>query len=83
MNGLNGYDKDNPRTKSEYYYGCSFKEWENLSYFDAIEMRRNKAKELFVYLDSIKNPDYETRVRTHKVYKAWMDNDKLLEERNG
>jgi len=73
-------------TGSEYYYGCSFKEWENLPYFEAIQIRRDKAKELFTHLykeqeQSKKELSFEKRKRLWKVQKAWKDNQKLLDER--
>ena len=77
------YDKDNPKTKSEYYYGCSYKEWENLPYFEAIKKRRDKARKLYIELNKINTTDYDILLRKHKVYKAWQDNEKLLDERNG
>jgi hypothetical protein len=74
---------DDPKSKSEYYYGCSYKVWENLPYFEAIKVRRDKARELYKKLDELDTTDYDILVRKHKVYKAWQDNEKLLDERNG
>jgi hypothetical protein len=76
---------DDPKSKSEYYFGCSYKVWENLPYFEAIEVRRDKARELYIKLSKKVQEnynDYDLRYRCYKVYKAWMDNDKLLDERS-
>jgi hypothetical protein len=74
-------------TACEYYYGVDFHAWENLPYFEAIEMRRNLAKDLYLELYQIqertpKELPFEFRKRLWKVKKAWDDNQKLLDERS-
>jgi len=74
-------------TASEYYYGKTFETWENLPYFEAIEVRRDCAKGLYHKLwkemiNSDKELPFDKRVRLWKVEKAWKDNQKLLDERD-
>jgi hypothetical protein len=76
---------DDPKSKSEYYYGCSYKVWENLPYFEAIKVRRDKAKELYKKLSTKVQENYDNydlKLRCYKAYKAWQDNDKLLNEKD-
>ena len=74
-----------PSTPSSiYYYGVSYTEWENLHYFEAIKKRKELAKNLYSKLldeGNLKKLSYPEEVRLQKVYKAWKDNERLLDER--
>jgi len=74
-----------PITMSEYYYGTSYTDWENLPYFEAIKKRRDLAKELYKRLSfhfKDQKMDYSDQVRLQDVYKAWHDNERLLDEKD-
>jgi hypothetical protein len=71
---------------SEYYYNCSPDTWDNMLYFEAIEDRRNRARDLYYELymiqeNSEKEMPFEFRKRLGKVESAWKLNQKLLDER--
>jgi hypothetical protein len=74
------------KNASEYFYGCSYTEWENLPYFEAIELRVKKAREVFMglYKDQSGKTGipFEDQLRIFKVKKAWDDNQRLLDERS-
>jgi hypothetical protein len=68
---------------SEYYYGVLSSTWDNMLYWDAVKDRRDRARELFYdLLEDTKPKDYDEQVRESKIYKAWKDNEKLLDERS-
>ena len=72
---------------SEFYYGVHSDRWDKMYYFDAIEDRRNLARDLYFKLykeqeSSNKLLNFKHRYRTWKVEKAWKLNQKLLDERN-
>ena len=78
----------NSMTASEYYYGVTFDAWENLTYFDAIKKRRDLARDLYYKLYEEQNKSktelsFEKRKRLWKVEKAFKDNQKLLDEKDG
>jgi hypothetical protein len=69
---------------SRYYYDCDFHVWDDMLYPDAIKDRAKRAKEL--YFELLGTCDfkmsYEEQIRLGKVYKAWKDNEKLIDERS-
>jgi len=79
---------DKYKNASEYYYGKSFEEWQDLPYFEAIAKRVELASNLYDKLlteeaaSMFKQLSFEKRKRIWKVGKALRDNQKLLDERN-
>ena len=77
-------------TESEYYYGRKPTYWDKMYYWDAVEDRRNRARDIYYKMvtKDIKNQKdqnpltYEESVRQHKVKKAFDDTQRLLDERN-
>jgi hypothetical protein len=74
---------------SEYYYGegISPNRWDNMLYFEAIEDRRNLARDLYFKLYKIQEESetempFDFRLRLGKVESAWKLNQKLLDERS-
>jgi soluble lytic murein transglycosylase-like protein len=68
---------------SVYYYGVLSNTWDNMLYWDAVKDRRDRARKLFFELMNFKETrQFDDLVREHKVYKAWKDNEKLLDERS-
>jgi len=73
-------------TESEYYFGVSFTEWENLLYFDAIIKRRDLAEALYHKLTMEEHKtkgqmSFDKRVRLWKVEKALSDCQRLINEK--
>ena len=73
---------------SIYYYNKPFSTWENLPYFEAIKVRRDLAKDLFfqLYKEQEESPvelPLKKRMRLKKVEKAWKDNQRLIDEKEG
>ena len=74
-------------TESEYYYGVKSSYWDNMYYWDAVEDRRNRARDIYYKISTIDTKNikpltYEESVRQHKVKKAFDDTQRLLDERN-
>lgn len=67
-------------TETEYLYGIKVGEFINLPYGEAVKLKHKKGRELYEKLYEIKAPDFEDEVRTFKVRKALLHNEKLIRE---
>jgi len=69
---------------SMYYYGCDFSTWDNMLYTEAIVDRKDKAFALYAMLYDEEQKgvlSFEDATRLNKVYKAYIYNKKLINER--